>query len=75
MTAFLRRYCVGFEQFAEYLMGQSDGQPKDAAWAAERCDIEAERIRQLARRLAGEPCLLSISWSLQRTEHGEQLTG
>ena len=70
--AFLNRYCVGFDRFAEYLLGQSDGQPKDAAWAAERCDIEAERIRQLARRLAGEPCLLSISWSLQRTEHGEQ---
>ncbi|MFC1664636.1 molybdopterin-dependent oxidoreductase [Pseudomonadota bacterium] len=70
--AFLNRYCSGFERFAPYLLGEHDGLPKDADWAAKLCDIEAGRIRILARRLASEPCLLSISWSLQRTEHGEQ---
>ena len=69
---FLRSHCVGYEKFARYLTGETDGVPKDTAWAAKLCDMDAERIRALARRMAGEPCLLSISWSLQRTEHGDQ---
>ena len=31
---FLDRYCVGFDAFARYLTGESDGVRKDAAWAA-----------------------------------------
>ncbi|MEM7022925.1 MAG: molybdopterin-dependent oxidoreductase [Pseudomonadota bacterium] len=69
---FLRSHCVGYEQFVPYLLGESDGVAKDPEWAARLCDIDAERIRALARRMASEPCLLSISWSLQRTEHGDQ---
>ena len=70
--AFLASHCVGYDAFARYLTGESDGVAKDAGWAAALCDIEAERIRALARRMASEPCLLSISWSLQRTENGDQ---
>ncbi len=70
--SFLNSHCTGFDRFCEYLTGDSDGQPKDADWAARICDIDAERIRKLAKRMASEPTLLSISWSLQRTEHGEQ---
>ncbi|MDX1514333.1 MAG: molybdopterin-dependent oxidoreductase [Gammaproteobacteria bacterium] len=69
---FLRTHCVGYDEFARYLTGESDGVPKDADWAAALCDIDAGRIRALARRMAKEPCLLSISWSLQRTENGDQ---
>jgi len=69
---FLTSHCVGFGEFAAYMTGRSDGIPKDADWASKLCDIDAERIRQLARRMASEPTLLSISWSLQRTEHGDQ---
>jgi biotin/methionine sulfoxide reductase len=69
---FLRSHCVGYDTFARYLSGETDGVAKDADWAARLCDIDADRIRTLARRMAGEPCLLSISWSLQRTEHGDQ---
>ena len=69
---FLRSHCVGYERFLPYLLGKSDGVPKDADWAAALCDIEPARIRALARRMANEPCLLSISWSLQRTENGDQ---
>lgn len=71
-TAFLERYCVGFEQFVPYLTGASDGVAKDAEWASSVCEISADRIRSLARRMATEPCLMSISWSLQRTENGDQ---
>ena len=69
---FLSSHCVGYERFLPYLLGRSDGVPKDADWAAAICDIEPDRIRALARRMANEPCLLSISWSLQRTENGDQ---
>ena len=70
--AFLDRYSVGFEKFAEYLMGSADGVVKDAAWAAEICDIDADVIRVLARRMAGARTMLSFSWSLTRQAHGEQ---
>jgi anaerobic selenocysteine-containing dehydrogenase len=31
---FLARYCNGFERVLPYLAGETDGQPKDAGWAA-----------------------------------------
>ena len=70
--AFLESHCVGYEQFADYLTGAGDGIPKDADWASTLCEIDPEQIRELARRMAGKRTLLSISWSLQRTEHGDQ---
>lgn len=70
--AFLARYCVGFERFRPYLMGETDGQPKDAEWAGRIAEIDAETIRALARRMARGRTLVSISWSLQRADHGEQ---
>jgi biotin/methionine sulfoxide reductase len=71
-TQFLDRYTVGFEKFLPYLMGTSDGQPKDATWASQLSEIPAKTIREIARQLAADPSLLGISWSLQRQEYGEQ---
>ena len=70
--AFLEGFCVGWEAFAAYLVGHSDGQPKDAAWAAAICGIPADEITTLARRCAGRRTLVTCSMSLQRAEHGEQ---
>jgi biotin/methionine sulfoxide reductase len=70
--AFLERYCVGYDRFADYLMGRSDDQPKDAEWAAAICDVPAETIRGLARRMAGCRTMLNTNLSLQRGDHGEQ---
>ena len=70
--AFLDRYTVGFDRFLPYLMGDEDGQPKDAAWASGISEISAESIRQLGLRLGRERSVLGISWSLQRQEFGEQ---
>ena len=69
---FLQRYCVGAETFQAYVMGDADGQPKDADWAAAITGIEADAIRRLARRMAANRTLISVSWSIQRADHGEQ---
>ena len=70
--AFLARYCTGFERVRAYVMGESDGQPKDADWAAAITGIPADTIRALARRMAANRTMISASWSLQRADHGEQ---
>ena len=50
----------------------ADGVPKTPEWAAALTGIAAERIRALARQMAAGRTLVTVSWSLQRAEHGEQ---
>jgi biotin/methionine sulfoxide reductase len=69
---FLARCTTGFERFVPYLTGATDGQPKDAAWAATITGVPAGRIAALARDMANHRTMLNISWSLQRAHHGEQ---
>ena len=69
---FLDTCCTGFERFLPYLTGAQDGIVKDARWAAELADIPAQRIEDMATQMAAERCLIGISWSLQRSEFGEQ---
>ncbi|RAI42306.1 molybdopterin-dependent oxidoreductase [Rhodoplanes roseus] len=71
-TAFLARYCAGFDRFADYLTGKSDGTPKTPEWAEAICGVPAATIRDLARRSAAMPTFLTATWSLQRAHHGEQ---
>jgi biotin/methionine sulfoxide reductase len=70
--AFLSRYCTGFERVLPYLTGETDGQPKNADWAAAITGISADTIRALARRMAATRTLVTATWSLQRADHGEQ---
>ncbi len=69
---FIDRYTVGFDRFLPYLMGDVDNCPKDADWAATISSIPADDIRSLAKRLGQARSLITLSWSLQRQEHGEQ---
>jgi biotin/methionine sulfoxide reductase len=69
---FLDSHCSGWPVFEDYLMGRSDGQPKDAGWAGAITGIAADEIAALARRLPGKRVLVVVSHSLQRAEHGEQ---
>ena len=69
---FLESCCVGFDRFLPYLLGEEDGVAKDAEWAAQLSGIAAPNIAAIARRMAAERCLIGISWSLQRSEFGEQ---
>ena len=71
-AAFLASHCTGFENWAGYLRGDTDGQPKDAAWAAAITGIPAARIAALAREAAQQRSLLTAAWALQRAQHGEQ---
>ncbi len=73
--AFLEKYCVGFERFAPYLLGATDGQPKDARWAGGIAQMDPQAIVALARRMARERTMINVSWSLQRADHGEQPHG
>ena len=69
---FLQQYCQGFDDLLPYLTGTHDGVVKSADWAAAICAIESSAIRQLAQDMASKRCMLSISWSLSRQDHGEQ---
>ena len=69
---FLARYCTGWERFEPYLTGAEDGQPKDADWAAAITEVSADAIRALARRMAAARTMITVSWSIQRADHGEQ---
>jgi len=70
--AFLARWCEGFDVFERYLTGESDGQPKDPAWASAITGVAAGDIVALAREMAAKRTMLNIAWSLQRATHGEQ---
>lgn len=69
---FLDRYTFGADIFAAYVLGTNDGVAKDPEWASARCQIPADDIRTLARRMAAVRTLVTVTWSLQRIPHGEQ---
>ena len=69
---FLNTYCTGYDRFERYLLGTDDGIAKSPEWAATICGLPADTLRTLARRMAAGRTLVTVSWSLQRTRHGEQ---
>ena len=71
-TEFLATHCIGADHALAYILGVSDGLPKDAEWASAISGIPAETIRALAHRMATTRTMISLSWSLQRARHGEQ---
>jgi biotin/methionine sulfoxide reductase len=71
-TAFLASHCVGFEAFERYVLGGEDGQAKTPEWAEQLSGISAAAMRDLARRMASRRTLITMNFSLQRAEFGEQ---
>ena len=69
---FLRRCCSGAEAFLGYLSGAADGVVKDADWASDITGLPADAIRAMAARLSDTRSTVTVSWSLQRADHGEQ---
>jgi len=70
--AFLARCTSGYETFADYLLGATDGIAKTAEWAAEICGVPAEKIRELAALFHNNTTMLMSGWGMQRQQFGEQ---
>lgn len=69
---FLTSRCVGWPELDDYLRGRTDGLPKHPAWAAGVTGIPEQTIRDLAIAAATNRTFVSVAWSLQRADHGEQ---
>ncbi|MCV7278594.1 molybdopterin guanine dinucleotide-containing S/N-oxide reductase [Mycolicibacterium flavescens] len=69
---FLATYCTGYDRFERYLLGHDDGVPKSPQWASTISGLPADDLTELARRMAGQRTIVTVSWSLQRIRHGEQ---
>ncbi|WP_017626897.1 molybdopterin-dependent oxidoreductase [Nocardiopsis chromatogenes] len=70
--AFLDRYTVGADVVRRYATGETDGVAKTPEWAETICELPADTLRSLARRMAAGRTLVNVGWSVQRTQYGEQ---
>ena len=71
-TEFLTRCTTGFDKFADYLTGKTDGIAKTAEWAAAICGVDAAKIRELAALFHSHVTMLMSGWGMQRQQFGEQ---
>jgi len=71
-TDFLERCCVGYERFRAYVLGEQDGIAKTPEWAAGITGVPAATIRELAEASARLRTVISLTWSVQRAQYGEQ---
>lgn len=71
-TDFLARCTHGYEKFAAYLTGETDGQPKNAEWAAKICGVPVQTIEYLAQVFSRNRTMLMSGWGMQRQQYGEQ---
>jgi biotin/methionine sulfoxide reductase len=69
---FVDRCTTGYVHFRSYLLGETDGQPKSPVWASALCGIDPKVIEELARHMVDHRTLITVAWSLQRAENGEQ---
>lgn len=69
---FLKSHCNGWDEFESYLLGKSDGVVKSAEWASETCGIPSASIVDLASDMATKRTMISVTWGIQRADHGEQ---
>ena len=69
---FLARYTSGYDKVQSYLLGKSDGVPKDATWASTICGIDAEKIKELALEMTKCRTMITCAAGLQRADFGEQ---
>ena len=70
--SFLDTHTVGFDTFKDYLLGTTDGQTKDATWAAAITGVPTAKIQDLARSMAAKRTMITAGYAIQRQDHGEQ---
>jgi anaerobic selenocysteine-containing dehydrogenase len=46
---YLKTHSVGFDKFADYVLGKEDGVAKTPTWAAAKCGVPSRTIKSLAR--------------------------
>ena len=61
---YVKTHTVGFDKFADYVLGKEDGIPKTPAWASQKCGVPEWTIKALARDWASK--ITSIIHSLRR---------
>ena len=71
--AFVGDHCTGWDALAAYITGAEDGIAKSAEWASGITTIRPSEIRSLARSLVERRSMINVSWSLQRSHHGEHV--
>lgn len=49
---YLKTHAVGFDKFADYVMGKEDGVAKTPTWASPKCGVPSRIIKALAREWA-----------------------
>lgn len=70
---FVDMYALGLDEFTPYLMGKTEDKvEKTPEWAEKICGVKADRIRELARKMAKNRTQLCFGWAIQRQQHGEQ---
>ena len=69
---FIETYTSGFDKFVPYLLGKTDGMPKNLEWASKICDLPAKLIKELADKFMDNRTMLMSGWGMQRAHHGEQ---
>jgi molybdopterin guanine dinucleotide-containing S/N-oxide reductase-like protein len=56
---YVETHTVGFDKFAEYVLGKEDGVPKTPAWASPKCGVPEWTIKALAREWASKTTSIS----------------
>lgn len=51
---YVASHTVGFDKFADYVLGKEDGTPKTPAWASTKCGVPEWTIKALARDFASK---------------------
>jgi len=51
---YVKTHVVGFDKFADYVLGREDGVAKTPAWAAGKCGVPSRIIKALARAWASK---------------------
>ena len=69
---FINKYAIGFDSFAEYVLGKKNNQECSPEWASKIINIPVNRIYELADKIKNKKTMISLSWSLQRASRGEQ---
>ncbi|MFH1382523.1 MAG: molybdopterin-dependent oxidoreductase [Chloroflexota bacterium] len=70
---FLDTYTVGFDKFADYVLGKEDGLAKTPAWAEPLTGVDAKVTEQVAREYAtNKPAVILSGNAPGRTAYGEQ---